>query len=68
MIGETSFSFKGIVWGRVAAGAGVAIVGALLTYITSWLTGQDFGASTPVVMSVWTVLANIGRKWVSDNE
>lgn len=67
-IGPTSFTFKGIVWGKVAAGAGVAIVGALLTYFSSWIVGQDFGSYTTVVMAVWTVIANIGRKWVSDQE
>lgn len=68
VIGPTSFTFKGINWGKVAAGAGVAIAGALLTYVTNWLTGLDFGASTPVVMSVWTIIANVVRKWVSDSE
>lgn len=68
VLGPTSFSFKGINWGKVGIGALVAIVGALLTYITAWLGHFDFGAYTPVVMSVWTVIANIGRKFVSDNE
>jgi hypothetical protein len=67
-IGPTSFTFKGINWGKVAAGAGVAIVGALLTYISAWITGQDFGSYTTIVMAIWTVLANIGRKWISDQE
>ena len=67
-IGPTSFSFKGINWGKVGAGAAVAVAGALLTYISAWLTGQDFGAYTPMVMGAWTILANIVRKYVSNLE
>jgi hypothetical protein len=67
-IGPTSFSFQGINWGKVGAGALVAVAGAILTYVSAWLTGQDFGASTPIVMAVWTTVANIVRKWVSNLE
>lgn len=68
MIGSTSFSFKGIDWLKVGRGALVAIAGALLTYTTSWLTGADFGSYTPIVVALWGIIANIGRKWVSDNQ
>jgi hypothetical protein len=68
VIGPTSFSFVGINWSKVGMGALVAVAGALLTYATSWITGQDFGSYTTVVMGIWTVIANIVRKWVSDNE
>lgn len=68
IIGETSFTFKGVNWGRVGAGALVAMAGALLTYATNWITGQDFGEYTPIIMSIWTIIANLVRKWVSQNE
>jgi len=67
-IGPTSFSFKGINWSKVGIGAVVAIVGALLTYISQWLSGTDFGAYTPVVVAIWGVVVNIARKWLSDIE
>lgn len=67
-IGPTSFSFKGIHWGKVGAGALVAVVGALLTYLTSWIAGENFGAYTPIIVGIWTIIANVGRKWVSDQE
>ena len=67
-IGDSSFSFKGINWNKVGAGALVAVVGALLTYITSWVTGENFGTYTPVIVAIWTTIANIGRKWVSSIE
>jgi uncharacterized membrane protein len=68
VLGPTSFTFKGINWGKVAAGAGVAVAAALLTYISTWINGQSFGDYTTIVMAVWTVIANIARKWISDNE
>lgn len=67
VIGPTSFTFKGIDWGKVGAGALVAIAGALLTYFSQWISGTDFGSYTTIVMAVWTVIANIARKWISDN-
>ena len=67
-IGPTSFTFAGINWGRVGAGALVAVVGALLTYGTAWVTGENFGSYTPIVVGVWTIVANIARKWTSNLE
>lgn len=66
--GPESFSFKGINWKKVGMGAIVAMTGALLTYITQWVTSSDFGDYTPLVMAVWSIAANIGRKWVSNLE
>jgi hypothetical protein len=67
-IGPTSFTFAGIDWGKVGAGIAVAIAGAILTYLSQLIPTLNFGpAWTPVVMTVWTSLAVIARKWVSDN-
>ena len=68
IIGETSFTFKGVNWGKVGAGALVAVAGALLTYGSEWISGQNFGDYTPVVMSIWTIIANLVRKFISNNE
>ena len=68
VIGPTSFSFKGINWKKIITGAGVAVIGALLTYTTTWVTGENFGTYTPIVVAIWSVIANVGRKWISDNE
>lgn len=68
IIGSSSFSFQGINWGKVGAGALVAIAGALLTYLSTWIAATDFGAYTPIIMGVWTILANVVRKWVSHQE
>lgn len=66
-IGPTSYSFKGINWGKVGAGIGVAVAGAVLTYLSTWIAGQDFGPMwTPIVMAGWSAIAVVVRKWTSD--
>jgi hypothetical protein len=49
----------------IAKGAGIAAAGAALTYLSQWAAGTDFGASTPVVVAVLSVLTNTFRKWVA---
>ncbi len=51
---------------KVAIGACVAVVGALLTYLTELVSGIDFGDFTAVVVSVWSIIANVVRKWLKD--
>lgn len=48
---------------KVAKGAAVAAAGALLTYVSQWVTGQDFGIYQPAVVAGLSVLANILRKY-----
>lgn len=67
-IGPTSFSFQGINWKKFGIEAVAVMLGALLTWLSTWIHGQDFGIYTPVVMMVWTYIVNIVGKWVSDNE
>lgn len=50
----------------VVKGAGIAALGAILTYLTSAISGADFGSYTPMVVAVWSVVANVVRKWISD--
>jgi len=47
----------------VLKGAAIAATGAVLTYATQWLTGQDFGPYQPVAVAVLSVATNIFRKW-----
>lgn len=49
---------------KIAVGAGVAIAGALLTYVMEVLPGIDFGDYTPVVVAVVSILVNAVRKWL----
>jgi len=68
-IGPTSFSFAGINWKKVGMGILCAAAGAVLTYLTAFISGLDLGALwTPIVMTAWTAISVVVRKWVSDNE
>jgi hypothetical protein len=68
IIGPTSFSFQGIDWKKIGMGALAVMVGALLTYITKWISGVDFGAYTPIVTVIWSFVAHVVGAWVSDNQ
>lgn len=64
--GSPRFSLSSMDWEKIGIGALVAVVGALLTYLTPVVTGLDLGSSTPIVVAIWSVLANIVRKWIAD--
>ncbi len=64
--GSPSFSLNSVDWKKIGIGAAVAVVGALLTYLTPVITGLDLGALTPLVVAIWSVIANIVRKWIAD--
>lgn len=46
----------------LAKGLGVALGGAALVYLSTWLTKTDFGAYTPIAVAVASLLVNMGRK------
>jgi len=51
---------------KILVGAGVAVGGALLTYLADTIPNVDFGAYTPIVVSIASVLVNASRKFISD--
>lgn len=46
----------------VGKGALIAAVGAALTYATQWVSGEDFGQMTPLIVAGLSVLTNAIRK------
>lgn len=52
---------------KIGVGALVAVVGALLTYFSETIASVDFGDLTPVVMALWSVVANIVRKFLTNS-
>lgn len=48
----------------VAKGLGIALAGAALTYLTSYISNTNFGVYTPVVVAGWSVIVNFVRKFV----
>lgn len=50
---------------KVLRGAAIAAAGAVLTYLSQWISGADFGVYTPTVVAVWSIVVNLLRKWLS---
>ena len=48
----------------------IALIGSALTYLTTYITGHDFGMWTPMVVAMWSVIVNAIRKlidsWVEE--
>jgi hypothetical protein len=53
---------------KLGIGLLVAVGGAILTYLESSVPTIDFGAWTPIVVSLNSVIVNIGRKWLTDEQ
>lgn len=47
---------------KIGKGALIAIIGALLTYLTTVITHTDFGTYTTIVMAFWSVATNVAWK------
>ena len=61
---QQSFSFDSITLGKIARGAGIAIAGALLTYLAQYISSTDFGVYTPLVVTIASILVNAGREYI----
>jgi len=61
-----SGQLNAIDWNKIAIGLSVAVVGAIMTYLTDLIPNIDLGVWTPIVVSAWSVIANIVRKWLKD--
>lgn len=53
---------------KILKGAGIALGGALLTYIAQILPDVDFGAYGVLVGALASVLINAGMKFLEDNK
>lgn len=52
---------------KIAVGAGIAVGGALLTYIAQMVTQIDFGPYTPIIVAVVSIFINSARKFLQGN-
>jgi hypothetical protein len=60
----------------VGRGLLVAVGGAVLTYLTVWITGTSFNVTidgnvinlTPFVVAAWSVVVNFARKYIPENK
>lgn len=67
MDGSKRFQLNSTDVKKILVGLGVALAGAALTYISSVITSVDFGSWTPIVVAAFSVVANVVRKWISEN-
>ena len=51
---------------KITTGMLIAIGGAILTYLSETIPNVDFGQLTPVVVSIFSILINSGRKFLSN--
>jgi hypothetical protein len=49
---------------RIAIGTGVALLGALATYLEDTIPGIDFGQWTVVIVALNSILVNTIRKFI----
>jgi len=62
------FSLNSLDWKKIGKWALVAVVWVLLTYVADLIPTIDFGVYTPVVVAIFSILANIVRKWIVSNQ
>ena len=53
---------------KILVGALMAIIGALLTYITETIGQIELGDYTPTVVALWSITANIARKYLLESK
>lgn len=58
------WSLNNIDYKKLLIGAGVALLGALATYMADTIPGLDFGVWTPIVVAVNSVIVNAIRKFI----
>lgn len=52
----------------ILKGLMVALVGAALTYFSQVVAQADFGQYTPIVVAIFSVIANVIRKWLEGSK
>lgn len=61
---QQAFSFDSETIKKIARGALIAGGGAIAVYVLTYISGLDFGASTPIVVAVCSMLLNAVREFV----
>lgn len=52
---------------KALKGLGIALLGALATYLQDTIPGIDFGEFAPIVVAANSVIVNAIRLWIVDN-
>ena len=49
---------------KILKGAGIALGGALLAYLSQVIPNEDFGKYTPLVTAFFSIAINVGLKYI----
>ncbi len=52
---------------KLLVGAGIALLGALATYLQQSIPNINFGAYTPLVVAINSILVNAIRKFITNS-
>ena len=63
-IGSKRFALGKEDYKKIGKGAFIAVLGALLTYGSQFLSQTDFGDRTPIYVAIWSILVNAGWKYI----
>jgi hypothetical protein len=58
------FSLSNIDYKKILVGAGIALLGALATYLQDTIPSIDFGVYTPIIVAVNSIIINAIRKFI----
>lgn len=62
---QKSFSFDKETVKKIIKGAAIASAGAALTYLAQYVSSEDFGVYTPVVVAVSSILINACKEFIN---
>lgn len=48
----------------ISKGAGIAVGGALLVYVSQTISDVDFGQYTEIIVAISAIIINMLRKWL----
>jgi hypothetical protein len=66
--GSPTFSLSKEDWKKICKGAVIALLGAFLTYGSDVILNLDLGNYAALVTAIWSVLVNLGWKWIANNQ
>jgi hypothetical protein len=64
---STRFQFTKEDLFSVGKGLLIAVAGAILTYLTEFITQLDLGVYTPIIVATWSVMVNVIRKYIGEH-
>ena len=65
--GSPAYSFSKEDARKIVKGFLIALTGAGLTYLANTIPNVNFGASTPIVVALFSAFVNAGLRFTQDN-